>query len=168
MKTKYIIIVIVCFVILSVCLYLIKIFLKNKDQIVDFDKEILNSFYLTYSNGYAANSYTRYKLSIIDGLYTVEIKPYGEHEDNTYKTTVDNSFINKLTAILKKYEVNKWNGFKESNQNVLDGDSFSLSINFSNNKSINASGYMVWPNNYRNVTSDISKLFMEIYNKKMS
>ncbi len=47
----------------------------------------------------------------------------------------------------------------------MDGDSFSISITMINDKSINASGYMKWPNNFRNVRDEISVLFMNLYNE---
>ena len=131
----------------------------------DLDVEKIKSFYITYSNGYAMNSYTRYELRLEDGKYLAEIKPYGVSEEDLLEIEVDKSVIDKIAEVLKKYEVNKWNGFDKTDQGVLDGDSFSLSVGLEDNKSISAHGYMMWPEHYRDVVSEISSIFMDIYNK---
>ena len=112
------------------------------------------------------NSYTRYSLIMEDGKYIVEIKPYGVDEDDKLEIEVEKPIIEKISNVLKKYEVNKWDGFNKSDQGVLDGDSFSFSLTLNNDKTIHASGYMRWPDHFRDVRDAISPIFMEIYNKE--
>ena len=167
MKIKYIIIIgmIILTVIGGYCL----VKLLNSEENIkeeDLDVKKIKSFYMTYSNGYAMNSYTRYRLFLKDEKYFVEIKPYDTPEEELLEKEVDIIVANKIIEILKKYKVNKWNGFDKTDQNVLDGDSFSLSIVLDEDKFISAHGYMMWPDNYRNVEVEISSVFMEIYNNE--
>ena len=167
MKTKYIIIIgiVILTIIGGYCLVkLLNSKEKPKEEDIDITK--IKSFYMTYTNGYAMNSYTRYKLKIEDDKYIAEIKPYGIPEEELLEIEVDKSIMDKIVEVLKKYEVRKWNGFDKTDKDVLDGDSFSLSVGLEDNKSISASGYMMWPNNYRNVENEISTIFMEIYNNE--
>ena len=86
MKTKYIIIIgmIILTIIGGICL--IKL-LKDKDKPKpttkeEWDYSKVKSFYITFSNGYAMDSYTVYQLIFENDVYTVKIKPYGINEDN--------------------------------------------------------------------------------------
>lgn len=160
MKTIYFYIIGIIVLVFG-CFFLFKLF--RKETINDLDITKIKSFYITYSNGYAINSYTRYELGINDGKYVAKIKPYGVSEEDLLEIEVDKSIMDKIEEILKKYEVNKWDGFDKSNQGVLDGDSFSLSVGLKDNKSIHASGYMMWPDHYRDVVNEISPIFTEIY-----
>ena len=126
------------------------------------------SFYLSYSRGYAINSNIIYEM-IIDketNNCIVKIKPYGISIEDTKEIIVDNSTINELTNILRKHNVEKWNGFNKFAKDVLDGDDFSLSIWMNYNKNIHASGYMMWPDGYRDFIGEIDEFFMNIYKKK--
>ena len=53
-------------------------------------------------------------------------------------------------------------GVKVSDKNVLDGSSFSISINFGEDKNISAHGYMMYPSGYREKTDSIKLWFFEI------
>ncbi len=126
------------------------------------------SFNLSYSKGYAINSNIRYEM-IFDkekNKYIAKIKPYGISEKDKKEFVVDNDKIIELENLLKKYHVEKWDGFNKFAKDVLDGDSFSLIIWMNNNESIHASGYMIWPDGYKNFVSKIDEFFMNIYNKK--
>ena len=96
----------------------------------------------------------------------VKIKPYGISIEDTKEIIVDNCKINELINILNKYHIDKWDGFNKSNKDVLDGDDFCLSIWMNDNKSIHASGYMMWPDRYGEFILDIDEFFMNIYNKE--
>ena len=167
MKTKYIIIIIVVIVIIIGGIYLIK---KKQEENIIKKVEIgeLTSLYLSYSNGYMMNANIRYdfKLDKETNKYMVEIKPYLVDEDDKLVTEVDQSFKDKLKEILVKYDVGTWDGFQKSDKNVMDGDDFSFSARFKDGTSISASGYMMWPKNYRLVREELDKIFMEIYNKE--
>ncbi|MBP5684391.1 MAG: hypothetical protein J6X02_03955 [Bacilli bacterium] len=126
---------------------------KNVIKIQD-----IKSLSFNYSNGYMMYAYTRYELNC-DKSCTLRIKPNGIPDEDMKEYEVDNKTIVELCDLLNKYDISKWNGFDESDQNVLDGDSFSFSLNLHNGKSISASGYMRWPKNYSDVKNGIMKLF---------
>lgn len=167
MKTKYIIIIIVVVILIIGVVLLIK---KKKEN--DYIKKVevgeLTSLYLSYSNGYMMNANIRYdfKLDKETNKYMVEIKPYLVDDEDKLVIEVDESFKDKLKEIIVKYDVSKWDGYNESDQNVLDGDSFSFGAWFQDGTSIHASGYMMWPRNYSNVRDELDTLFMEIYNNE--
>ncbi len=70
------------------------------------------------------------------------------------------AFLEKLGALLEEYEIASWNGFSESDPNVLDGTSFSLYISFRDReKNISAHGYMAFPPNYHAFRDALKALF---------
>ena len=163
MKIKYVMIIIVIIVI-GVCCYLI--LNKNRIRNYNLDGSNIKSFYISYSNGYMMNAYTRYQLALESDKYIAKIKPYGVAEEDILEIEVEKELMENISEVLKKYEVNKWNGFNKTDKGVLDGDSFSFSVTLINDQSIEASGYMRWPEHYRDVVNEISPLFMSIYNKE--
>ena len=94
-----------------------------------------------------------------DGRLVASNKPYGIADEAATIKDVDDSFREKLEAILKQFEVGKWEGFQKSDKRVLDGDSFDLAVWFDDKTSIHASGYMKWPKNYREFRDAIDALF---------
>lgn len=126
----------------------------------------IKNFSFSYSNGYAMYAYTNYELKYKNNTYTVSIKPNGISDDEKYDVNIDSSFAKKVEDVLNKYNVVRWNGFNKSDQNVLDGDSFSMNIKYNDNDHVSANGYMMWPENYTNVKSELDNLFMEIYKEK--
>ncbi len=158
MKMKYILFIVVVLIVITLIYFLVY---QKKTEITS-----IKSFYLTYSKGYAMNSYITYDLSydMEKGKYIAKIKPYGISDEDKLEIIVNKEIEEKIKDVLVKYQVEKWNGFNENDKNVLDGDSFSLSITMENNNDIHASGYMRWPDNYRDVINEIDNIFMEIYN----
>jgi hypothetical protein len=158
MKIKYIILIVVSLLIITLIYFMVyhkKMEIKN-----------IKSFYLTYTKGYAMNAYVTYELNydIDKNEYVASIKPYGISDEDKLKVTVNKDFSEKIKDVLVKYHVENWNGFNKNDKNVLDGDSFSISITMKNGDDIHASGYMRWPDNYKNVVNEIDNIFMDIYN----
>ncbi len=154
--------------VIIVIIFIIGIWYIVKSNQKKVEIKDIESFHLSYSKGYAANSYVRYGLSYdkSKNCYIATIKPYGIDEDDYLEIEVDKKFRDNIKDVLVEYHVEKWNGFNKNNPNVLDGDSFSLNVKIDEDESISASGYMMWPENYRNVVSAIDNLFMTIYNNK--
>ena len=166
MKTKYIIIIALSIIVIIGGICLVRKLSKETIKEEDLDISEIKSFYITYSNGYAMNYYTRYELDYKDGVYIAKIKPHGIREEDLLEIEVEKEVMERIAEILKKYQVNKWDGFDKTDQGVLDGDSFSFSVSLEGNKTIHASGYMMWPENYSSVRAELDDLFMEIYNKE--
>ena len=117
------------------------------------------SFRFTFSNGSMMNSGETYGLKLQNNSYTLEYKPRYAPNTCTVRTEVDKSFAKELEDILNQYEVRKWQGFDKNAKNVMDGDSFSLSVKYGQGTEVSAHGYMKWPTNYSNVKGEIMALF---------
>lgn len=165
MNTKYIIIVLLTS--LSVMLiYLFNYKKKEDDNLKKIEIKDIKSFHLSYSRGYAMNSNIIYDMNINKETdeYVIKIKPYEVALENRKEIIVENNKIRELENILKKHHIENWNGFNKNDPNVLDGDDFSLSIEMNNGNKIHASGYMMWPDGYRDFILEIDEFFMNIYN----
>ena len=159
MKNKVLWIIITIFVLIGMGVILL--FGTKKKEITS-----IKSMHLSYSNGWSAYSYTRYDLEKKDDGYYVEIKPYGYSDDEMQEVKLSKKDINKIIEVLNKYNVVKWNGFHKSDQGVLDGDSFSFSLHTEDDIDVSASGYMRWPDNYRNVRDELGEIFNPLYEYK--
>ena len=164
MKLKYVIVGIIVIVI-GVCCYLL-FFNEDKIKVEELEASNIKSFYFGYGGGLSLrDSDVNYELNFEDNKYIAKVKPSGVAEENKLVVEVSKDVVEKLSEIFKKYKVNKWDGFNKSQQNVMDGSSFSLTIRLIDDKSIHASGYMKWPKNYSDVRDEINELFMDVYNK---
>ena len=76
---------------------------------------------------------------------------------------VDADFADRLDAILEEFGVVAWNGFRESDDDVLDGIGFTLDVSFTDGRKIDAVGYMMWPENYDDAVGAFHVLFREAY-----
>lgn len=111
------------------------------------------------------NANIMYEINYENDRYFVKVKPYGISLDDALEMEIGSDEVKKVEDILVEYKVSEWDGFQKSDMNVLDGNSFSLSVNFINDESIHASGYMRYPKGYREVCSAFDEFFMNIYNK---
>ena len=76
--------------------------------------------------------------------------------------TKDTAFMTGLDKVIRQQELHKWNGYKKSNKNVLDGDSFGLSIGYRNGKelkTISAYGSNSFPKGYRDAAKAVGDYF---------
>lgn len=161
MKNKYIILIILLVVILLVTIVLLCSKLLKKVEIKN-----IKSFSFSYTTGYAMYSNVIYTLKNDKDKTLVSIKPDGISDDEKLELEVDSSFLSDLESILNEYNVGNWNGFDKTDKYVLDGNSFSLSINMENDKGISAHGYMRWPKDYSLVKEKLNNLFMKVYNQE--
>ena len=151
-------------IIILIALVVIFFIVRYKKRVVNISQ--IKYFHFGYSTGNMMYANVTYDLSLKDDGYVVVIKPSGISEEDAYEVSISNSDVKKIEDILKKYEVGKWNEFHKSDSNVLDGNSFSLSIGFVNDDYISASGYMKWPKNYKDVRGELDSFFMNFYNEK--
>lgn len=152
-------IVIIAIIILAIVL------LSNKKDGNKPSKEIeiknIDSLEFSYSIGYAMNAYYRYEL-VCSNKCRIKIKPNGFPEEEAMEYDVSDELMKKLVDMLNKYEVSKWDGFDRTAKDVLDGDSFSFTIRMKDETNIHASGYMMWPDNYRMVQEEFKNIFSEL------
>jgi len=158
MKSKYLIIWVIVIVIV-VLIIVIRSVLMNK-KIVTISN--IKSFHFSYSTGNMINASVSYDLKCDNDIFIATIKPDGVAIEDAIKIEVTNEQMKKLEDILKKYHVEKWNGFDKVDKNVLDGNSFSLSIRMKDNSYISAYGYMKWPKNYSEVSNELGEFFAKL------
>ena len=118
----------------------------------------------SYSSNNMMYGYTRYELECTDKCMAT-VKVYGVPDEDAVTVEVDKEEVEELEKKLSKYEVYKWNGFKKSDRNVLDGNSFSFFLTTKDDDYIGATGYMKYPNNYSEVRSVLDSFF-EKYSKE--
>ena len=160
MKMKYVVIIILVLLTISLVILLLCNKKKEEEKI-----ESISSLSFFYTNGYAINSDIRYELDCKDKCIAI-IKPYGESEEDSIEVEVNKDILNKIIDVLNKYNVLKWNGFSGSDKYVLDGDSFSIHFTYNDEKRVSASGYMMWPDNYREVKDELDSIFKELENDR--
>lgn len=150
----------VLFIIIALLIIIVVILLVvNNLKMVEVGE--FKYFKFSYSTGYAINSSVSYSIKLEDKYYAT-IKLDGVSEEDAVIVEVDDNTIDKIINILKKYHVERWNGFNKSNKYVLDGNSFNFYVRMKNDDSISASGYMKWPKNYRNVKEELDSIFTEL------
>lgn len=157
MKKKVLFIILI--ILLVIVIGVIVMFGINKPKKI----ETIKYLNFGYSTGTMMNAYVSYNLEFKDNKYKVSIKPNMISDEDKKITVMTKKDVEKIIEILDKYEVYKWDEFKKSNPNVLDGDSFNLTIKYNDDKSISSSGYMMWPKNYREVQGELDSIFMKYY-----
>ena len=123
--------------------------------------ESISSFEFRYTTGNALNDDVLYKINC-DNKCNMIIKPIGYSIYEINEIQISNEVLNKIVDVLNKYNVSRWHNFNKSDNRVLDGYSFSLSIKQKNGKSISASGYMRYPKNYKKVKNELEEIFNEL------
>lgn len=156
MKTKYLLLALIIIGVVSFSTGCV--FSKKNTLIKDIKR-----FYFSYSTGNYIYGSVNYTVEFKEGKYTLSIKPDGKSEEEATVIEIDDQVIEGLLSILNKYNVKSWNGFKKSDPDVLDGGSFSISITEKDDSYTNASGYMMWPDNYHEVKEELNNLFNNIY-----
>lgn len=155
MKIRYLLILL-CIVIVVVIFIVL---LKRPKKVSITNIKLLE---FSYTNGTMINSNVYYKLECNDDCGAT-ISPYGTAMEDAKEFKVDKGVVLDIENVLNKYDVAIWNGFNKTDKYVLDGDSFSINIKMSDGKTIEASGYMMWPKNYRSVEEELDKIFKNIY-----
>ena len=121
-------------------------------------------FSFSYTTGLIKDTTVLYKVECNDEgkECTATVKRRGIAEEDAYKTLVDSNFMRKIRNVLVDHNVGKWNNFYKTNSHRLDGDSFTMDIKMINGETIQAHGYMKWPNNYGIVKDEFDKIFKDL------
>lgn len=155
---KILVLLVIIVIILVVILMILSMFRKK----VSIDD--IKSFHFSYSTGTMMYANVAYDLRCDEKCIAV-IKPSGVADTEALEVSCDDNVRNEIKKLMEKYHVDKWNGFDKSDNNVLDGNSFSLSIEMQNGETITAYGYMKWPLNYREFSNNVDSIFSKLYNK---
>lgn len=161
--TKYKVIVLSLILIVVV----VMVMFKKNGKVNSFEITDIKRFSYSYSTGYMVNSRVRYEIDYKDDKYIATILPDGIEDEDKLQIEIQQDEINKIIAVFNKYDVSKWDGFNKDDKDVLDGNNFSFYLRMQDDKTIEASGYMKWPDNYGKVESELNSIFMEIYNNNV-
>ena len=125
------------------------------------NKEISNIKYFNYGavDGMAMYDGVHFNIDYKDGKYIATIQKNGVSEEDAKVVEISKDKVKELEDILNKHEVGKWDGFKKYDKNVLDGHSFSLHLMTFDDITVDASGYMKWPDNYGKVRGELESFF---------
>ena len=93
----------------------------------------------------------------------ITVRLDGVSDEDALTIEVDEDFTRRIQELFERFKLKKWDGFNGSNQNVLDGDSFSFSAAFEQGETISAGGYMNYPGNYREALAAFNDLFIPPY-----
>ena len=114
--------------------------------------------YLCYeTSGTAMGSET--ELSIVwegDGFTVAQSSDEGQTVRSAY---VEQTVGKQVTDILREHDVLSWDGYVKSNPRVLDGTSFTLSIDFGDGTTISARGTNSYPKELHAAMREIEDLF---------
>ena len=89
-------------------------------------------------------SVATYMITMDEGGYHVSI-------DEGPEQPISTDAVDELMGMIDTYDVAAWDGFKESDYNVEDGENFRLEIRFTDGTGIMASGDNAFPDNYSDV-----------------
>ena len=92
----------------------------------------------------------------------IRVRPDGVSDEDALVLDVDGEFVRSIEEIFEKFRLEKWDGFNKSDDNVLDGNSFSFSAQI-DGKRISAGGYMKYPSGYGDAKGRLFGLFMDRY-----
>jgi len=140
-------------------------FFIKRQRIIKSDSP-LKELTFSYNIGNSSESYKYYHLFKKENIWYVEFENSYYQDPKPPKYEVDDNFVKKIETILQKYEVYKWNGFDRVAKDILDGNGFQLSIHLEDDTYISAHGYHIWPNNYEEVRSSLTKTFESIDRNK--
>lgn len=156
----------ILFIILIIVIIISLILVLIKRKKIEITKDSIKYMHFSYSTGNMMYSNVSYDIDYEDNKYIVTIKPSEISNEDAKIIEIDENIMQKVADILNKYKVSNWDKFHKSDRNVLDGNSFSFNLKTKDDKTIDASGYMKWPANYRNVREELNSLFQSLYNGK--
>lgn len=113
----------------------------------------INNLDYFYTSGYGLNEDVSYKINCDDNCILI-IKEYGKDETDAITIKLTDKDMDEFESILNKNHILSWKGFSKSDKNVLDGDSFTFHLRYNDDEKLSASGYMMYPNNYKNFKTE--------------
>ena len=75
---------------------------------------------------------------------------------------LDDEVMDQLETIVYEHRMYSWDGFSKTNSNVMDGEGFSLYIDFMDDTRISAHGSNAFPEGYGDAESAFNKIFWDL------
>ncbi|MBO4601032.1 MAG: hypothetical protein J5634_02225 [Bacilli bacterium] len=124
----------------------------------------INKLEYSYTSGYGMNDDVSYKIDCEEDCILV-YKEYGKDEKDTITIKLNDKDMDKFENMLNRYHILSWKGFKKSDPYVLDGNSFSFHLRYNDDEKLSASGYMMYPNHYKEFQSHFEDYVDTIRNR---
>lgn len=86
----------------------------------------------------------------------------GYEDEGGREAVPDAAWLQDFARLLAEHDAAAWDGFAETDDNVLDGEGFSLSIRFLDGRKVQASGSNRFPAGWQDVESGVRKLFARL------
>ena len=136
-------------VITKLIIMILSMFIKTTPYFYDGEGVYqINKLEYRYTSGYGMNEDVSYKIDCEDDCILI-IKEYGKDEKDAITKKLTDGDMDRFENIINKYHILSWKGFSKSDKNVLDGDSFSFHLRYNDDEKLSASGYMMYPNHYK-------------------
>ena len=157
MKKKYYLIIIICVLVITIGVFLVKeLSYKQINDIQEFNYH--------YYGGWDTRNNVYYEINCMDnkckGNYKTED---GDKRD----ITISEETKNKLVKIINKYHVNKWDGFNKK-VDWTDQASFGLEITNEKDETIKAEGYGRFPSRHNEFRDEVKELLDYSYSLDLS
>ena len=125
--------------------------------IIDWDGEIETGRTLsTFSvYRYGEISYDSYSIFLDEDGYHISVND----EESQF---MDEETVQTLMEVIEAFNVSSWDGFDETNENVLDGEGFSLEIGFTDGTSVKALGDNAFPEQYADAMGEMWDILTNI------
>lgn len=117
----------------------------------------LKYFSYSYSGSIGGNNYI-YTVSEEDGKVTFEYSSMEYTDDESYVVEIDRSVLDDLNQLYLDQRIAEWNGYTKYAPNVLDGDGFSLMMEFEDGDRFFASGSNAYPDRYFDFCSKMMEI----------
>lgn len=103
----------------------------------------LQSLSVGGTHGYHAYSNIGYTAERLESGKTRVVVKVGNDRDRIFET--EGGLMDTLESYVRKYHMYRYEGHYQPKMDILDGDSWSLELHFSNGLSTSCSGYMAYP-----------------------
>lgn len=119
----------------------------------------VTDFFIVLSGMCTRETYEVYRRLDRQGFVSVARTASGHGNPYVREAVADDAWMADFARLLDKYSVPAWNGFRGQDMDVLDGDSFSMHVSYAGGKKVHASGYMQFPDGFREFCKELDVLF---------
>lgn len=117
---------------------------KNPALGPELDRDVhLKSLYYSASHGYHAHSNIGYRAERLEDGQTCVTVIVGNDRDRVF--LAEGAVMDSLEAFVREYRMNNFSGHYEPKMEILDGDSWSMELVFTDGNSTSCGGYMAYP-----------------------
>ena len=103
----------------------------------------LQSLRISGTHGYHAHSNIGYRAERLENGTTRVIVEVGDDRDRVFET--DGALMDTLESFVREYRMDRYEGYYRPKMEIMDGDSWSLELNFTDGSNTSCGGYMAYP-----------------------